>query len=137
MEGCAGMATWKMIACVSMVIVGLTEHVQGQRCLHRADESAREYSRRQAAVKFIAEVNAAQTRRQKETGRYATLAEIQRASTAPLGFVPRLVLDQFGYVIKLVDALDPCGFVLFSDEGGVVFEAYPATVEPRRELVGL
>jgi hypothetical protein len=38
-------------------------------------------------------------------------------------------VDQFGYMIKVTDALDPCGFALFSDERGVVFEALPTTLE--------
>jgi hypothetical protein len=38
-------------------------------------------------------------------------------------------LDQFGYAIKVIDALDPCGFALFSDERAVVFEAHPTAVE--------
>jgi hypothetical protein len=122
------MATLKAIAFGSMAILVLAEHAQGQQCLHRSDESAKERLRRQAAVKFVDDVNVAQARRQRETGRYASLADIQ-AATAPLGFVPRLVLDQFGYAIKVIDALDPCGFALFSDERAVVFEAHPTAVE--------
>ena len=120
---------WKAIAFGSMAILVLAEHAQGQQCLHRSDESAGERLRRQAAVKFVDDVNVAQARRQRETGRYASLADIQQAATAPLGFVPRLVLDQFGYAIKVIDALDPCGFALFSDERAVVFEAHPTAVE--------
>lgn len=123
------MATLKVIALASIVIGGIAEHAHGQQCLHRSDESAGERSRRQAAVKFVDDVNVVQARRQRETGRYASLADIQQAHTAPLGFVSRLVLDQFGYVIRVVDALDPCGFALFSDERGVVFEAHPTAVQ--------
>jgi hypothetical protein len=130
------MATLKAIAFGSMVIVGLAEHAQGQQCLHRSDESAGERLRRQAAVKFVDDVNVAQARRQRETGRYAALADVHQAATAPLGFVPRLVFDQFGYAIEVIDALDPCGFALFSDERAVVFEAYPTAREPKTERGG-
>jgi hypothetical protein len=51
------------------------------------------------------------------------------AAAAPLGFVPRLVLDQVGYAIRVTNALDPCRFALFSDERAVVFEADPRAVE--------
>ena len=124
------MATLKMIAFTITAIVALTGDARGQHCRHGDDESAGEHLRRDAAVKFIAEVNAAQTRRHGETGRYSTLAELQQASTPPLGFVPRVVVDQFGYALKVVDALDPCRFALFSDEGGVVFEAHPTMIAP-------
>jgi hypothetical protein len=122
------MATLKAIA-FGIVIVGLAEHAQAQQCLHQSNESAGERLRRQAAVKFVDAVNLAQARRQRDTGRYASLADIQQAAAAPLGFVPRLVLDQFGYAIRVTDALDPCGFALFSDERAVVFEAHPTAVE--------
>jgi hypothetical protein len=130
------MATLKAIAFGTIAIVGLAEHAQGQQCLHRSDESAGERLRRQAAVKFIDDVNIAQARRQRETGRYALLAEVQQGAIAPLGFVPRLLMDRFGYAIKVVDALDPCGFALFSDERGVVFEAHPTAREPTTERSG-
>jgi hypothetical protein len=132
------MATVKVMAlAVSIAFVVLTEGALGQQCLHRADESAEQRSRRQMAVNFVVELNAAQTRQQRETGRYASLAEIRQSTTAPLGFVPRLVIDQFGYMIKVTDALDSCGFTLFSDEHGVVFEAQPTTVERKPSRSGL
>jgi hypothetical protein len=31
----------------------------------------------------------------------------------------------WSYVLSLKDLLDPCGFTLFSDEHGVIYEAYP------------
>jgi hypothetical protein len=57
------MATLKIIVISSLVIVGLAEHApeaQGQQCRHRSDGSTVERLRRQAAVKYVAEVNAAQ-----------------------------------------------------------------------------
>ena len=124
------MATLRVMAlAVSMGFVLKGDALgQGQQCLHSGDESVGERLRRQAAVDFVVELNAAQTRQQRATGRYASLGEIRQAASAPLGFVPRLVADQFGYIIKVVDALDPCGFALFSDERGVVFEAQPSTL---------
>jgi hypothetical protein len=131
------MATLRVVALAASIGFLLTAEAQGQQCLHRGEESAGERLRRQAAVDFVVELNAAQTRQQRETGRYASLAEVRQSTTAPLGFVPRLVVDQFGYMIKVTDALDPCGFALFSDERGVVFEALPTTLEPSHPRPGL
>jgi hypothetical protein len=111
----------------------------GQRCGSAASESSVDGSRRRAAVNFMVTLNSAQAQWQRDTGRYANLHEL-RQPAVPFGFVPRLVLDQFGYAVKLVDALDPCGLTLFSDEHGVVYEGYPtaiqataATDDPRNE----
>lgn len=60
---------------------------QGQQCLHRSDESAAERLRRQAAVKFVDDVNIAQARRQRATGKYASLVDMRQGAAAPLGFV--------------------------------------------------
>jgi hypothetical protein len=129
------MATPKVISLlVSVVLVSLAEEALGQPCLHKEDESAGERSRRQAAVQFVIDINAAQARAQRETGRYASLSGIRQSTSAPLGFVPRIVVDQFGYIVKLTDALDACGFAIFSDERGVVFEAHPTALQPRAEL---
>lgn len=129
------MATLRvMTLAVSMGLV-LTGGALGQQCLHRGDESTAERLRRQAAVDFVVELNAAQTRQQRETGRYASLAEVRQSANAPLGFVPRLVVDRFGYMVKVIDMFDPCQFALFSDERGVVYEAQTTTLRtsPRTE----
>ena len=129
------MATLRVMTLAASMGLVLTGDALGQQCLHREDESAGERLRRQAAVDFVVELNAAQTRQQRETGRYASLAEVRQSTNAPLGFVPRLVVDQFGYMVKVIDMFDPCGFALFSDERGVVFEAQPTTLltSPRPE----
>jgi hypothetical protein len=121
-----------IVALTSLFVLGPTAHAQDRQCLHRADESAGDRSRRHTAVAFVAAVNAAQARHQREAGAYASLGEIKPAGNAPLGFVPRLILNPFGYAIKVVDTLDPCGFAVFSDERGVVFEAHPTAIELER-----
>jgi len=60
-----------------------------------------------------------------------------------VGFVPRLIVNQWGYLISLKDIFDVCGFALFSDEQGVIYESQrrvgggtaerrPASVESER-----
>jgi hypothetical protein len=69
-------------------------------------------------------VNALEARAHKERGSYVVLSE-SGAPTAPVGFVPRLVFDRWGYLLIVKDLFDPCGFALISDEHGVVYEARP------------
>ena len=48
--------------------------------------------------------------------------------SAPVGFIPKLLFDQWSYVVSLKDYFDACGFALFSDERGVIYEAHPRAV---------
>jgi len=102
----------------------------GQRpqgaCLHGSAESADQRSRRESAMRFVKELQVNEGRFQSESGRYGSLTEIRGTALAPTGFVPRVVYDQWGYVVSVKDALDPCGFALFGDENGVVYEGRPA-----------
>jgi len=49
------------------------------------------------------------------------------------GFLPRLLFDRWPYLIGLKDFVDPCGFILFSDERGVIYEAYPTIISESAE----
>jgi hypothetical protein len=101
------------------------------QCLHKDGESTAERVRRDDAVRYLMSVNAAQTRAQQADGRYLSLTEIGSARTAPVGFVPRLVVDRWSYIISLKDVFDSCGFTLFTDEHGVIYESLPSQVAQR------
>ena len=45
--------------------------------------------------------------------------------SVPVGFVPKLLFDQWSHVLSVKDFFDPCGRALFSEERGIVYEAYP------------
>jgi len=101
-----------------------------QQCLHNDGESTPERLRRDDAVRYLTSVNAAQSRAQQSEGRYLSLTEIASPRTAPLGFVPRLVVDRWSYIISLKDLFDSCGFTLFTDEHGVIYESHRTQVPP-------
>lgn len=96
-----------------------------QQCQGVAPESAGQRERWEAAVRFVQEVNVAQARVHTEVGEYVSLAEATNLATVPAGFVPRLTIDQLSYAISLKDLFDPCGFALFSDHEGTIYEARP------------
>ena len=112
-------------------------HAQ-QQCLHGTNESASERERREAALAFVDRVNAAERAAHDEQGTYVPLAEAVSVSGVPLGFVPRLTFDRWSYAVSLKDLFDPCGFALFSDQDGRIYEARPvvrsgaAGAEPAR-----
>ena len=87
-----------------------------------------EHARRQAAVEYVVAVNAAQARAQQQVGRYVSLSELGGLPSVPVGFVPRIITDQWSYAAIVKDVFDACGFALLSDERGVIYEAQPRTV---------
>ena len=100
---------------------------QAQRCLHGADESVDQRARRQAAIRYLRDVNAAEARLHQQRGTYGSLVEAEATGfrNVPFGFVARLTFDRWSYAIILKDVLDPCGFSFFADQDNVIYEAHP------------
>jgi hypothetical protein len=99
--------------------------VHAQECVPGASPSAAQLARRQAAVRFTREIISAEARSYAERGRYAPLADLTAAAAAPVGFVPRITVGEWSYVLSVQDLFDPCGFSLFSDQEGRIYEARP------------
>ena len=102
--------------------------VQAQTCLHQDNESVDQRTRRDAAIRYLVTVNAAQAASQRKDATYVPLSEAPGLDRVPVGFLPRLVFDRWGYLISLKDFFDPCGFTLFSDERGVIYESHPSAI---------
>lgn len=82
-------------------------------------------SRRRDAGRYLEAVHAQQTRALADKGRYLLLRDLPNLPSLPVGFVPKLLADQWSYVVLLKDLFDPCGVALLLDERGVVHDAYP------------
>lgn len=107
---------------------------QAKGCLHGADETAEERTRRQRAIGAARAVNTAQfgqpgaAKRQFLT--HAELAALPQQSNR-LNFAPdaeilagwRLTLDRTGegYWFMIRDTTDPCGFAVFSNQEAVIY----------------
>jgi len=127
------MSTVRTVICaLAMSLTSAGAH--GQECLTR-DIDATSRMRRDTAIAYLAAVNTAQMQRQKQAGKYALLNELTNVPSAPVGFVPRLLIDRWSYIVSLRDYFDVCGFVLFSDERGVIYEAHSVTF-PRADTDG-
>jgi hypothetical protein len=96
----------------------------GQTCTLTI-EGAVDRSRREAVLRFVERVREREQAEWLDHGTYVALADTGVLSDAPVGFVPRLVFDRWGYLLSVKDLFDPCGFAVFSDEFGIVYEALP------------
>lgn len=104
-----------------------------QECPRAEGPSADQAARREAAVRYLAAVNAAQAQAQQQRGTFVPLSEAVAVGAPPVGFVPTLLFDRWSYIVKLSDLFDPCGFTLFADATGKIYEAHPrpaATTPP-------
>jgi hypothetical protein len=116
----------QMLTFLAAVLL-ITSAAHAQECRPAGDDSPERRARRAAAGEYIAAVNAAQTRVQQHEGRYALLHELSGVPSAPVGFIPKLLVDQWSYMISLKDYFDRCGLALFSDERGLIYEAHPSS----------
>jgi hypothetical protein len=105
-----------------------TSAAHAQQCLHGTDETGDQRARRLAGIRVIREVNTRQAELWKQRGKYGSLDEVRSiVSGSPIGFVPRVTVDQWGYAIFLKDTLDSCGFGLASDQDGTIYEVRPVS----------
>ena len=117
---------------VFLVLLLSTMSVAAQECLRAEGPSPDQAERREAAVRYLATVNAAQARAQQQKGTFVPLSEAVAVGAPPVGFVPTLLFDRWSYIVRLSDLFDPCGFTLFADATGKIYEAHPrpATTAP-------
>jgi hypothetical protein len=107
-----------------------TSAAHAQQCLHGTDEAADQRARRLAGIRVIREVNAKQAELWKQQGKYGSINEVKSiVAESPIGFVPRVTVDQWGYTIFLKDTLDSCGFGLASDQDGIIYEVRPVSTD--------
>ena len=111
-----------------MVLLSLPAAAFAQTCLHGSNETAGERLRREQAIAFAHQLNAAEKFAGGGIGpqrRYRPLEEL-RVPRIPAGFTVKLRTDGAGYIFSLKDTRDPCGFAVFSDQDGDVYAATPA-----------
>lgn len=59
------------------------------------------------------------------------LNEAAGVGAPSVGFVFRILFDRWSYLISLKDFFDSCGFTLFADEHGIIYESHPHSVVGR------
>jgi hypothetical protein len=111
----------------AIALLGTVSSVSAQECQPRSAGFADAGVRREDAIAYVSAINAAQARVQKQEGRYAPLEKLSGLPSIPVGFIPKLLFDQWSYMLSLKDFFDTCGRILFSDERGIVYDGYPHT----------
>jgi hypothetical protein len=102
-----------------------------QTCLHGPNETPGERIRREQAIQFARQVNAAEKipgpwiDPQRPQRRYRPLNELPNLPRVPAGFVVKLQTDGASYTFSLKDSRDACGFAVFSDQEGDVYASMP------------
>jgi hypothetical protein len=94
-------------------------------CRHDASESQTDRARREQAVALARAINATEGRLIERTRSFHPLADLPNLPTTPRGFELRLYSDGSGYVFSIKDALDQCGYGVFSDQAGLLYEKTP------------
>ena len=102
----------------------------GGTCLHGADETAEQAKRRRDAAQAVRYINTAESMGLEKAKRYVPLGQLT-AIPAPAGFKLSLVNDNKSYLLAAKDTRDPCGFALFSDDSGLIYEAQPLRARAR------
>ncbi len=123
------------IAVVSAIVIGgllaggararTAEGQQPRVCLHGADETAAERTRRQEAVGYVRSINTAQARFYPSNNRYGQVAELLDVRPIPAGFALQHATNVDGYIFSVKDKTDQCLFTLYSDQAGIIYEAGP------------
>ena len=113
----------------------------GQRtpqCLHDEPETSANRTRRERAVEWAHQINAAQAKMVGPRGgrnSYVPLDRLFNLPQAPEGFKLQFHVEQDTYAFSITDTRDPCLYAVFSDQSGDVYEATPAALKPRMKLL--
>ena len=96
-----------------------------QTCLHGANEAPAQKTRRDAAIQLATRINLAQsmTIGPGPRSRYRTLQELTNIPPTPQGFELQFHTDGDTYSFSVKDRMDPCRYVVFSDQDKFLYEA--------------
>ena len=96
-----------------------------QTCLHGANEAPAQKARRDAAIQLATRINLAEmvTIGPGPRSRYRPLNELMNIPPTPQGFEVQFHTDGNTYSFSIKDRLDPCRYVVFSDEDKYLYEA--------------
>jgi hypothetical protein len=118
----------RLIVGVSLLLTIGTGPAPAQECLHGPNEVAAQRIRRQAAIRVVQQINAAQTRIVgPRTSPYRPLEQLSNIPPTPAGFRLQFTTDGATYAVSLKDTLDPCGYAIFSDQDKSIYEGHPRT----------
>jgi hypothetical protein len=104
-----------------------------QNCLHGSTEPPAQKARRDAAIQLATRINMAQgalLSPAPQNRRYRPLEELANIPPTPQGFELQFHTDGATYSFSIKDRLDPCRYVVFSDQDNYLYEAIARTGPP-------
>ena len=113
---------------------------QNKPCLHGANETRADRTRREKAVELAHEINGAESMARRfgprpDKGAYVQLDQLFNVPKAPDGFRVQLQTDGTTYSFSVKDMMDPCLYAVFSDQSGDVYEGTPVPSTGRLKLL--
>ena len=104
-----------------------------QECLHGSMEAPAQQARRDAAIQLATRINVAQgviLGPGPQNRRYRPLENLANLPATPQGFELQFHTDGNTYSFSIKDRLDPCRYVVFSDQDKYLYEAIARTGPP-------
>jgi len=99
-----------------------------QTCLHGSNEQPEQKVRRNAALQLATRINLAESNVIGPLPRkYRPLNELGNLPPIPAGFDLQFHTDGQTYTFSIKDRMDPCHYVVFSDQDGTLYEAIART----------
>lgn len=134
-----------LVGFMLLVALAVPQPAAAQDCLHGANETAEQKTRRQEALRATRQINTLQANRpEAREGKFLGQEEMatwyadvvkQKAVSNPLIFDPaadvipgwQLTLNKTekGYWFMIRDKADPCGFAFISNQAGIIYTAEP------------
>lgn len=133
------------VGLTALLAFGAADGSAAQTCLHGANETAEQKTRRQDALRATRQINTLQANRpearewkflgQEEMATWYADVVKQKGIPNPLIFDPaaevipgwQLTLNKTekGYWFMIKDKADPCGFAFISNQAGIIYTAEP------------
>jgi hypothetical protein len=112
-----------------LLIVGVGTS-SAQNCLHGSTEAPAQKARRDAAIQLATRINISQgviLGPGPQNRRYRPFQELTNLPPTPEGFELQFHTDGSSYSFSIKDRLDPCRYVVFSDQDKYLYEAIART----------
>lgn len=127
----------QLTASLAILIILGAGTASAQNCLHGSTEAPAQKARRDAAIQLATRINVAQNiivGPGPQNRRYRSLQELTNLPPTPEGFDLQFHTDGSAYSFTIKDRLDPCRYVVFSDQDKYIYEAIvrtgPAVIVP-------
>jgi len=116
----------KPIVALALLLAVGAGNAAAQTCLHGSNETPAQKARRDAAIQLATRINLAETVTsgpRSPNNRYRPLNELTNIPATPQGFELQFHTDGNTYSFSIKDRMDPCRYVVFSDQDKFLYEA--------------